>query len=735
MGPAQSPGPHLYCEFLQSHRRLDAGADSAGPEEDVSSRCVVGGGHTSVTGREVVRYGGEMTIEETQLTGQPVAQRAEESNSVAMSRQDRAIVDAFTEVAVMSAQSSDLDSILHLVARRICELLSAQRCSIFLRDEDGLLHGAVLHACGIDIDSQVKGLSAPLDHDEFTRELIETKQVVVVEDLSRNAAPTTSWALPWTVHRGLGVPLLFDGPRSVPARLRVIGVVYIHTLDGDLPVTPSDIEIARTFSRLASFAIRHAWTMQRSVKRAEQVERQRNTLSQLNRAHISLTEGFVSGADLKGLIGRLVTLLRKPVTVYDENFRVIESKAPDGLAMTPGLPTQAVRSTWFTRQVTDLLPTRTSLMIPASPPVGLMSRRLVCPLRVDGARAGYLEVMELGQQIDLTDIKVAEHGATVISLQLLTERRADLAEEQAQADLIADFLDDLLRGSPNQALLMGRARQYGINLDKGHMVVRLAHDTSDDEGVNSSDRRRKLGRALAERTGLGCPATTTAPNADLFLLGPLPDDESVELAAVRQIVEDVLSERVGEFGVCFGAISRPCWNVRDYASADTEVAESVRFASATGRPVVVALQPEHGFLKVLLTGPDLTAFSLFAHELLDPLLAYDESNDGELLRTLRAYLLNDAKIRPTSEYLSVHENTIRYRLSKVQSVCSIDPGCLDDLLDLRLAIQVIDAAESSEQARLRETTVSTGATDFDENLRHLQVLEKRISATSATITA
>jgi len=652
-----------------------------------------------------------------------------------MSRQYRAIVDAFTEVAVMSAQSSDLDSILHLVARRICELLSAQRCSIFLRDEDGLLHGAVLHACGIDIDSQVKGLSAPLDHDEFTRELIETKQVVVVKDPPGNAAPTTSWSLPWTVHRGLGVPLLFDGPRSVPARLRVIGVVYIHTLDDDPPVTSLDIEVARTFSRLASFAIRHAWTMQRSVKRSEEVERQRTTLSQLNRAHISLTEGFVSGADLKGLIGRLVTLLRKPVTVYDEEFRVIGWEAPDGLAMTPGLPAQAVRSTWFTRQVTDLLPTRTSLMIPPFPPVGLMSRRLICPLRVDGAHAGYLEVTELGQQIDMTDIKVAEHGATVISLQLLTERRADLAEDHAQANLLADFLDDLLRGPPNHALLMSRARQYGINLDEGHVIVRLARDTSDDDGAYCSDRRRKLGRALAERTGLGCPATTTAPDADLFLLGPLPDEESFDLPAIRQTVEDLLSERVEDFGICFGAISRPCRHVRDYASADTEVAESVRFASATGRDVVVALQPEHGLLKVLLTGPDLNASLLFAHELLDPILAFDESNDGELLRTLRAYLINDVKIRPTSEYLGVHENTIRYRLSKVRSVCSIDSDCLDDLLDLRLAIQVIDAAESSDQARPRETPVSPGAMGFDENLRRLQALEKRASTTSATMTA
>jgi DNA-binding PucR family transcriptional regulator len=40
----------------------------------------------------------------------------------------------------------------------------------------------------------------------------------------------------------------------------------------------------------------------------------------------------------------------------------------------------------------------------------------------------------------------------------------------------------------------------------------------------------------------------------------------------------------------------------------------------------------------------------------------------------------------------VHENTVRYRLGKIRSISAIDPDSLDDLLDARFALQVLDLA-------------------------------------------
>ena len=593
----------------------------------------------------------------------------------------RSIVDAFSEVAVMSAKSADLDAILHLVVRRMSELLSIDRCAVFLRDIDEQFHGWALHEFGHDRDDEVRGFTVPPDHDGFTRALLDTKQVVVGH-APFQSVDRRKRALPWAAHPGLGVPLLFDG--------RVIGVVFIHSDADDEQLGPLELEIARTFSRLASFAIRHAWSMRRATMRAEVVERQRATLAQLNRAHVDLTEGFVSGASLEGLVERLVRLLRKPVTVYDDGFQVVVGRAPDSAQSTPGLPEQAIRSTWFKRQVTDLLPERTSLMMPPFLPVGLQSRRLICPLRVDGRLAGYLEVAELAQRISPTDVKVAEHGATVISLQFLTEQRARAAEERADADMRADFLDDLLRGSADESSLMRRADQFGIKLGGLYVVLLLERDTN-AEPSDTWSLRQRIDLSLRDRTGVGCDASTTTSSAHLFLLGALTSPGDEALADIRTAAEAVLTE-LGDDGMTgFGAVSRPCQRVADYPRANRAVAKSVRLASAAGKPVAVMLPLEFGHLRVLLDGSDEREVAGFAEGLLGPVLLHDEAHDGELLPTLRIYLRNHAKIRPTAEALKVHENTIRYRLAKLSAVCAADLDQLSDLLDLRLAIQIYDS--------------------------------------------
>src|SRR5690606_13487604 len=68
----------------------------------------------------------------------------------------RALV-AFSRVAAAADDSSDLDGLLHVVARHICELVGVERCSIHLRDEKaGLFLGCVCYAGEPTRDADIK---------------------------------------------------------------------------------------------------------------------------------------------------------------------------------------------------------------------------------------------------------------------------------------------------------------------------------------------------------------------------------------------------------------------------------------------------------------------------------------------------------------------------------------------------------------------------------------------------
>ena len=85
------------------------------------------------------------------------------------------VVSAFGEVAHAIGGEVDLDTLLHLVAERICALLGIQRSSVYLRAGDSdVFRGQVGH-CDLDIDAGVKRLSVGFEVDGFTREFLRSK--------------------------------------------------------------------------------------------------------------------------------------------------------------------------------------------------------------------------------------------------------------------------------------------------------------------------------------------------------------------------------------------------------------------------------------------------------------------------------------------------------------------------------------------------------------------------------
>jgi len=72
-----------------------------------------------------------------------------------------------------------------------------------------------------------------------------------------------------------------------------------------------------------------------------------------------------------------------------------------------------------------------------------------------------------------------------------------------------------------------------------------------------------------------------------------------------------------------------------------------------------------------------------ATHLLSPL-----DHEPELLETLTVFFDEDCCISPTAARLSIHRNTLSYRLDKVTSLTGLDPRHFDDAVQIRLALVV-----------------------------------------------
>jgi len=85
----------------------------------------------------------------------------------------------------------------------------------------------------------------------------------------------------------------------------------------------------------------------------------------------------------------------------------------------------------------------------------------------------------------------------------------------------------------------------------------------------------------------------------------------------------------------------------------------------------------------------------FAQRVLQPLRAYDEKHQSELLRTLSLYFSVGQNVKTAAAELSVHRHTVVYRLRQIAEISSLALDNAHDQLTLRTAL-AIDALSTDE---------------------------------------
>ena len=93
----------------------------------------------------------------------------------------------------------------------------------------------------------------------------------------------------------------------------------------------------------------------------------------------------------------------------------------------------------------------------------------------------------------------------------------------------------------------------------------------------------------------------------------------------------------------------------------------------------------------------------FYAETVEPLVAYDEQYETELVRTLEAFLEADGNVAGTAQRLFTHRHTIYYRLERVRELSGLDVSSSDgrEKLSLGLKAMRVLGIPSAARPRLR----------------------------------
>ena len=278
------------------------------------------------------------------------------------------------------------------------------------------------------------------------------------------------------------------------------------------------------------------------------------------------------------------------------------------------------------------------------------------------------------------------------------------APGRASAEAAGDFLRAIsTRQVGGREEIVERGKELGLELaEGGSMIVARAHpQVPTEEGW----RARVLGavergaRAVSSRAIAGLSEREGSVGAEILLLVPGADE-----AQARRAGEAILRElEAGLSGYTFAlGRSRVAEDPADLPRAVNEALLAANVVEGGSETPVLAFD-ETGAYRLLLSAmsEDPEELQRFYAETVEPLVAYDEQYETDLIQTLETFLDADGNVAGTAQRMFTHRHTIYYRLERVRELSGLDVSSSDGREKLSLglkAMRVLGIATASGPA-------------------------------------
>lgn len=601
----------------------------------------------------------------------------------------RDAVRAFGEVADALAAAEDADTMLHVLARTMCGLLSLRRCSIYLReDSGGVFRGRVLHDEEQDgerdvaeLDARIKRIVAGTAADAFTSEIVRTREPVQILNAQQTVRTVQATMRTWGIGSLLGVPMIRRG--------EVVGLLFLDDGGRQRSYTATERELATTFASLAAVAIVGGEKTLKLRQSLQTITRQNALLRRAAEMDDRLTDLVLRGGSLQEIAETAAKLTAKPCVIYDREHRRLAAAMPDWAqpgATPPRSLDAAVRAHPAVAASIAALEPKGSGVVAAELEAGLQHRCLLAPIRTPDDTLGSLVIIEQGARFGVLDLHIARRAATNAALELAAERRA----AQADVDVRASLATELVTGVADHGAAIRRAEYLGIDLRAPHAVCLVGpHPPDGTSGrLSAQDVRAVLGEAGVER------AVLTAGTAEgvLVVLTLDPDQHPRDaVAAARGEVAAAL-ELLGDAGGLAAGISTRCLAPGDYVRGYQEARQVLSCLNlvADARAGLVLTADDLGPGRLFLASASREDAERFARDQLGALLDPGNEVMADLLETLRVFFDRSRSVRRSATELGVHENTIRYRLARIEDLTHLDVAASsDDQLTAQLALLIL----------------------------------------------
>jgi DNA-binding PucR family transcriptional regulator len=278
---------------------------------------------------------------------------------------------------------------------------------------------------------------------------------------------------------------------------------------------------------------------------------------------------------------------------------------------------------------------------------------------------------------------------TMIASEVERVRAPDRAAETAAADFLRAVLRRELTG---RDAVLSSASELALDIENGaSMIVARAHPQAPtDEGWRGRVRAvaERGARAVANRSIAALSERDGMPGAEVLVLVPGGEEAIAERAA--EALAHELHAGLQGYTFAIGR-SRITADPAELPRAASEALLAANVAEgAAGDAAPLAFEQTGAYRLLLGTmSENPSELQRFYSETVEPLVAYDEQYETELVKTLETFLAADGNVAGTAQRLFTHRHTVYYRLERVRELSGLDIGSSDGREKLSLGLKAM----------------------------------------------
>jgi purine catabolism regulator len=393
-----------------------------------------------------------------------------------------------------------------------------------------------------------------------------------------------------------------------------------------------------------------------------------------------LIEIATANVGLEGIVQALSNFLGKGVVLQDKHLRVQAClAAPELAGEWDGVLSLLKDRSKLPQALNDRyrLPRHTAISYTQTLRADGLSR-LITPVVAQGVGRGYLSAVARNAPFTELDRLVLQHGATICALEMARQKTISEAEKR----LRGDFLDNLLSGALSEAEALAEGDRFRHDMSAPHVAMVIAWR---GERQPSIRRLETLVNTVLQERAAQALVYVREEKVRLFFTADPHNLVAHARAFAEAVIEAAAREyRYARLAIGIGSVAERLadWVVsyRDAAHA-ASIAQRLR----AEQPLCAA---DLG-IYTLLARPDLRNDLLALRDrMIGSLLNHDERQRADLLQTLEVFLESHGNATQTAEKLSVHRNTLFYRMNRIQDILKLDLSQTDVRLAVHLSLKI-----------------------------------------------